>query len=100
MRMADHVHQWKRFPVVSFSVLYGCTECNRGIEISWMGDAHRTLGDLDAHFIAAYGDGGVFAGEMIPQPSPEENMRRAAELLGADLPLPWRPVIAEDEMRP
>jgi len=57
----------------------------------------RTLDDLDIAFQQEYG--GVVIEPFLPEPSPEENMRRLAEMTGFDFPIRL-PFTLPDERAP
>lgn len=79
---AGHVHQWKRYPVVTLSITYGCEGCGKAWTVIWIGASEGTIEDFDARFIQRFG--GEFAGEKYPMPSPEENWRRFAGMADLD----------------
>ncbi len=64
---AGHVHQWKRWPVVDFTISYSCTECKEPESILWATEANagKSIEDLDQMLVEKRG--GVFAGEMFPR---------------------------------
>ena len=60
----EHVHQWKRWPVVNFSLDYNCAVCGEPESIVWVeANAGKSIDDLDRMLIEKRG--GVFAGEMV-----------------------------------
>jgi hypothetical protein len=60
----EHAHEWKRLPVVSLSVTYGCAGCDQAVTLTWTSAAGQTLEAFDAWFVKRYG--GRFAGAMPP----------------------------------
>jgi hypothetical protein len=66
--MTGHVHQWKRWPVTDFTLRYTCVVCGDPESIVWVeaSCAGKSIADIDALLVEKYG--GVFAGEMVPQP--------------------------------
>ena len=62
--MDEHGHQWKRLPIVSLSVTYGCPGCDEAVTLMWTSALGQTLEALDAKVVKHYG--GEFAGEMYP----------------------------------
>jgi hypothetical protein len=64
--VTGHVHQWKRLPVVTFTLGYQCAECGKPESITWVAEhAGKSISDLDGLLVEKRG--GVFAGEMYPQ---------------------------------
>ena len=67
--VSEHVHQWKRWPVITLTLHYQCAECGEPESIVWVAEhAGKSISNLDD--LLAETRGGVFAGEMIPQPEP------------------------------
>ena len=67
--MSEHVHQWKRLPVITFSLQYQCAACGEPESIVWVtAHAGKSIKDIDDLLVETRG--GVFAGEMYPQPEP------------------------------
>ena len=65
----EHVHQWKRWPVISFAFHYQCVVCGEPESIVWVaGHAAKSISDMDGLLVEKRG--GVFAGEMFPPPAP------------------------------
>ncbi len=63
----EHVHQWKRWPVITSALHYQCTVCGEPESIVWVAEhAGKSISDLDG--LLAEKRGGEFAGEMHPQP--------------------------------
>ena len=63
----EHVHQWKRLPVITFSLQYQCVACGEPESIVWVAEhAGKSISDIDGLLVEKRG--GVFAGEMYPQP--------------------------------
>jgi hypothetical protein len=75
-----HIHQWKRLPIVTLSVTYQCADCDKAVTVMWTSALPKNLEALDAEF-AKY-RGGEFAGEMYPQPTPEQIRQKWAEVTG------------------
>ena len=48
----------------------------------WTSALPRNLDALDAEFVRCHGEGGVFAGEMYPQPTPEQIQQKWTEITG------------------
>ena len=66
--MSEHVHQWKRWPVVNFTLDYSCAVCGEPEHIVWVAEhAGKSISDLDGLLVEKRG--GVFAGEMVPSPA-------------------------------
>jgi hypothetical protein len=63
----EHVHQWKRWPVVDFLVDYSCAVCREPETILWAIEANAGKGIDDLDRLLIEERGGVFAGEMYPQ---------------------------------
>jgi hypothetical protein len=80
----EHVHQWKRLPIVTLSVTYGCEGCDKAVTVMWTSALPQNLETLDAEFVRH--QGGVFAGEMYPQPTPEQIRQRWIEIAERGLP--------------
>ena len=53
--MNDCDHRWQRLPIVDFSAIYKCQECETALQISWLAAAGGTLDDLDRAFEAKHG---------------------------------------------
>ena len=66
--MGEHVHQWKRWPVITLTLHYQCTECGEPESIVSTVHAGKSIKDMDDLLVETRG--GVFAGEMYPQPEP------------------------------
>jgi len=62
---ADCAHQWKRWPVIKFSLDYQCVVCGEPETMGIISDQWgKSISDLDALLVEKRG--GVFAGEMVP----------------------------------
>ena len=59
--MDEHIHQWKRLPIVTLSVTYH-RGCGKAVTVMWTSALPRNLDALDAEFVRCHGEGGVFAG--------------------------------------
>ena len=81
-----HVCQWQRLPVVDFSAVYRCKGCARAMQVGVGAMLGRTLDDLDAAFQQEFG--GVVIEPFLPEVTPEEIRRRAAELAGFNFDFP------------
>lgn len=80
--VSEHVHQWKRLPIVTLSVTYQCAGCDKAVTVMWTSALPQNLEALDAEFVRCHGDGGEFAGEMYPQPTPEQIRQKWIEITG------------------
>ena len=66
--MSEHVHQWKRWPVVTLALDYQCVLCGEPEHIVWVAEyAGKGISDMDGLLVEKRG--GVFAGEMSPYPA-------------------------------
>ena len=65
--MDEHTRQWKRWPVIISALHYQCAVCGEPESIVWVAEhAGKSISDLDDLLVETRG--GVFAGEMYPQP--------------------------------
>ena len=77
--VSEHVHQWKRLPIVTLSVTYQC-DCTEAATVMWTSMLPQNLEALDAEFVKHHG--GEFAGEMYSQPTPEQIRQKWTEITG------------------
>jgi hypothetical protein len=66
--VSEHIHRWKRLPILSLSVHYQCADCDETVTARWTSALPPNLDVLDAEFAKHHG--GMFAEEMHPQPEP------------------------------
>jgi hypothetical protein len=70
--VSEHVHEWRRLPIVSLSVTYICA-CTEAATVMWTSALSQNIEALDAEFAKHHG--GRFAGEMHPAPGADHRVR-------------------------